>query len=233
LELIDNGIYLGKLRLCFESSFINFDLEVLGADLATAIAAALGAVLKYSSAMKMASRDSLTGLYNRRIFTEVLGREFANAKRHGQSLSLLHIDLDHFKNVNDSFGHQTGDKVLQVVAKVITEVCRLTDIPARVGGEEFAIILPQTNEEQTYVLGGRLKTALAKCSFKAAGTVFSQTVSQGIVGLEHFLVKSPEDMLYWSDKALYLAKREGRDTIRMASDLQMPQIMKDGPYAFQ
>jgi diguanylate cyclase (GGDEF)-like protein len=203
-------------------------------EVVSAVSAALGSVAKYKKAVDLAARDGLTGLYNRRIFNDVLQREFSQAQRHNYPLSLLSLDLDHFKSVNDNFGHQTGDLVLRAVAEVIAKVARSTDLPARIGGEEFAIILPHTSQIQAGHLAGRLRHILTESDFNLSGTVFRQTVSQGVAGLEHFLVKTPEDMVYWADQALYLAKREGRDTIRLATDLPMtPVLKKDGPYAFQ
>lgn len=204
------------------------------AEIIAALSAAFDSVFRYQKAVNLAARDGLTGLYNHRTFSDTLKREFAQAKRHNLHLSLLSLDLDHFKSVNDNFGHQTGDMVLKSVAQVIAKVARNTDLAARVGGEEFAIILPHTSQEQAYVVAERLKIILAESAFNLGGTVFRQTISQGLVGLEHFMIKSPEDMVYWADQALYLAKREGRDTIRTASDLPMTPVIKDGrPYAFQ
>jgi diguanylate cyclase (GGDEF)-like protein len=203
------------------------------AEIAAAVSAALGAVWEYNKAVNMASRDGLTGLYNRRVFNDALKREFAKARRHHHNLSILSLDLDHFKNVNDRFGHQTGDRVLQAVARIIARVSRLTDIPARIGGEEFAVIMPHATEEQAYCLAERLKKILAESDFDLSGVIFRQTVSQGVAGLEHFMVKTPEDMVYWADQALYQAKREGRDAIRAASGLPVTPAMKDGSYAFQ
>ena len=226
--------HFGEISLYFDEKN---DLTIRGREMMTevvsAASAALSSVAKYQKAVNLAARDGLTGLYNRRTFNEVLKREFAQAQRHNFSLSLLSLDLDHFKSVNDNFGHQTGDMVLKSVAKVISNVARTTDLPARVGGEEFAILLPHTNQEQAYIVAERLKNILAESAFNLSGTVFRQTISQGVVGLEHFMVKSAEDMVYWADQALYLAKREGRDTIRTAADLPMTPVIKDGPYAFQ
>ena len=226
--------HFGEITLYFDDkSDLTISSRETMREVVSAASGALGSVARYQKAVNLAARDSLTGLYNRRIFNEVLQREFAQAQRHKFNLSLLSLDLDHFKSVNDNFGHQTGDRVLKSVAKVISNVARLTDLPARVGGEEFAIILPHTSQDQAYIVAERLKKALAESAFNLSGTVFRQTISQGLAGLEHFMIKSAEDMVYWADQALYLAKREGRDTIRTASDLPMTPVIKDGPYAFQ
>ncbi len=234
-ELSAAGRHLGEIYLYFEDKN---DLAIRRretlAEVVAAASSALNSAARYQKAVNLAARDGLTGLYNRRIFNEVLQREFAKARRHNFNLSLLTLDLDHFKSVNDNFGHQTGDLVLQDMAAIITKVSRTTDLPARIGGEEFAVILPHTSQDQARVLADRLKKMLAEHDFNLPGIALHQTVSQGVAGLEHFMVKSPEDMLYFADQALYLAKREGRDTIRTIADLPVPPVMQDGiAYAFQ
>lgn len=233
-ELTANGHDLGEIKLIFNDEA---DLKIRRqedlVEMIMAISNALGASATHNKAVKLAAHDALTGLYNRRIFNELLKREFAKSQRHNYPLTVVAIDLDHFKKVNDTYGHQVGDEVLKTVANTIQAVARNTDFPARLGGEEFAILLTHTSQEQAKVLAERLRKSLAEISFEVGGSVFHQTISQGISGLEHFMAKSPEDMLYWADQSLYLAKREGRDTIRTVSDLPMTPIMKDGAYAFQ
>lgn len=233
-ELSVNETVLGEMFLFFERKD---DLAIKNRtamlEITQTISNAFMAVNRYQKAVNLAAKDGLTGLYNRRIFNEVLKREFTKAQRHKEPLSLLSLDLDHFKAVNDNFGHQTGDMVLKAVAKVIAQVARHSDLAARVGGEEFAVILPQTTQEQAFFLAGRLKKALDENGFDLDGTVFHQTVSQGVVDNEHFLVNSPDDMLYWADQALYQAKREGRDSIRLATELSITPVTKDRAYAFQ
>jgi len=233
-ELSAEGRHLGELYLYFaKRSDLTISHRETMMEMVSAIGRAIASVAKYQKAVNLAARDGLTGLYNRRIFNEILKREFAKAQRHNFNLSLLSLDLDHFKSVNDNYGHQTGDLVLKAVADIISDVARATDLPARLGGEEFAIILPHTSQEQALTVAERLKNMLAEHDFNLDGLAFRQTISQGLAGLEHFMVKTPEDMVYWADQALYLAKREGRDTIRAITDLPMTPVMKDGAYAFQ
>ena len=233
-KLVNGSHHLGEFYLHFSNEN---DLQINNretiSEMVMACAAALAAANRYKKASALAARDGLTGLFNRRIFDEFLEREFSKATRHNLNLSLLSLDLDHFKSVNDNFGHQAGDMVIKAVARIIADVARNTDLPSRLGGEEFAIILPHTTQEQALILARRIKNILAESIFKLGDTSLRQTVSQGVAGLELFMVKSPEDMVYWADQALYLAKREGRDTIRMATELPMTKAMKDGPYAFQ
>lgn len=197
------------------------------------LALALAALAKCQEAMDLAAKDPLTGLYNRRIFNEVLGREFALAKRHGHSLCLLSLDLDHFKAVNDTYGHQAGDAVLAGVASLLAGVSRSTDVAARLGGEEFALILPHATEAEGLVVAERLRRGLHRAVFTFGGQIIHQTASLGLADSEHFMVNSPEDMVYWADQALYRAKREGRDAIRRAGDISITIRAKEETYALQ
>ncbi len=233
-ELASRGRHLGELYLHFgphdrlRPGHRKIMLEILSAS-----ASALDSSSRYQRAVSLASRDPLTNLYNRRVFEEGLKKEFTKAKRHDFNLTLICLDLDNFKKANDDYGHQFGDLAVYAVGGLLSDMARGGDLPARLGGEEFAILLPHTTEEQALILGERIRTLLSGGKFDFYPPQFHQTISQGVAGLEHFMVKSPEDMIYWANQALYLAKREGRDTIRTASDLPMTPVMKDGAYAFQ
>jgi diguanylate cyclase (GGDEF)-like protein len=188
---------------------------------------------QYHDAVKLASKDPLTSLLNRRVFMESLDREFARAKRHETPMSLIILDIDHFKSVNDTYGHQTGDLVLKWLAGVLSSTARAGDIVGRVGGEEFGIILPWTDPEQARNLAARIKEALSEAAPPTRHEHLRPTISQGISSIEHFLINSPEDLIYWSDQAMYLAKKEGRDTIRLASDIQPKSQFEETRYVFQ
>ena len=198
------------------------------AEVTSLVSLALNSVKCYAKAVELASRDGLTNLYNRRLFNDILKQEFAKAHRYKLQLSLITLDLDHFKMVNDTFGHPAGDLVLKAIAQSMIAVTRTTDTAARIGGEEFAIILPHTNLEQATILAQRLNDNIADKLFSHNGNTFKQTISQGIAGSEYFLVENAEDMVYWADQALYLAKREGRNTIRQASEVPMNPVMTEG-----
>jgi diguanylate cyclase (GGDEF)-like protein len=229
------GRDLGCLRLGFGSPMEagRVDRKLLD-ELSQAGSLFLGQAVRYEEAVKMASRDPLTGLHNRRIFLETLEREFTQAKRHNSPLSLLTIDLDHFKAINDTYGHQSGDEVLKWLSMVLTGLIRSCDLPARVGGEEFAVILPRTNLDRATTLAHRLKEALSETPLPAgAPDLIRPTISQGLASLEHFLVNSTQDLIYWSDQAMYLAKREGRNAIRAVSDLPGKTSFQDVQHVFQ
>jgi diguanylate cyclase (GGDEF)-like protein len=188
---------------------------------------------RYQDALDLAARDHLTGLQNRRAFADCLAREYAKADRHNTPLSLITIDIDHFKAINDNFGHQAGDEILKWLSRVISSTVRIGDTAYRIGGEEFAVILPWADEEQARVLAERLKQALAEDTSLRLANLVRPTVSQGAATLKHFLIKTPEDLIYWSDQAMYLAKKEGRNTIRLLTDLRGEAGGGDANYVFQ
>ncbi|MHB1571561.1 MAG: sensor domain-containing diguanylate cyclase [Solirubrobacteraceae bacterium] len=159
---------------------------------------------------RLATTDPLTGLANHRAFHERLGSEAARAMRHGRPLSLAILDLDHFKLVNDRYGHPAGDEVLREIAARLLRLARAGELIARVGGEEFAWVLPDSDADGAVAAAERARAAIRGTPVPPAGTV---TVSAGVCDLAH---ASDVTSLYrHADEALYLAKRGGRDrTIR-------------------
>lgn len=166
-------------------------------------------------AERLAQTDSLTGLHNRRYFMRRLHEEIERVRRHGYSLSVLLVDLDFFKHINDTHGHNVGDRVLQVIANVCEEVKRITDVCSRIGGEEFAILLPDTDQNGALKLAQRLRETISDQLIAAAASeappirvtasIGAATVSRHSPFLEHVLTQA--------DRALYQAKREGRNTV--------------------
>jgi two-component system cell cycle response regulator len=163
---------------------------------------------------RLATFDSLTGLYNRRA---VLGRldELINlANRYKEDFSLSMLDIDHFKKVNDHYGHLTGDEVLEEIAVLIRRNIRETDIVGRYGGEEFIIILPKTNLASAWVVAERLRSIIEKTKMKdSAGNAFAITVSQGLVGWERD--EDAASLISRADEALYKAKEKGRNRVQI------------------
>jgi len=157
----------------------------------------------------LASTDSLTGLLNHRVFMDEAKHKFDLAKRHQRPLSLLMLDIDYFKQVNDAYGHQIGDLVLKKLAGVMKNSLRGTDIVGRIGGEEFAVILPETTLEQTVELTERLLSTIRNTKIEAEKP-FNITVSIGVATVPP-LVSKLESVLKEADDALYKAKSEGRD----------------------
>lgn len=152
--------------------------------------------------------DRLTGISNRRKLDELLAHESEKAKRYERPLSLLMIDIDHFKNVNDTYGHQIGDYTLQCVAMLLKENIRISDFIGRFGGEEFMIICPETDIASAITLGEKLRLSIDQHPFD---TIKHSTISIGVAQLHH-----DETILDWvdrADKALYRAKNEGRNRV--------------------
>lgn len=165
----------------------------------------------------LASTDALTGLYNRRRFADVLKREFAVTKRYKNTLSCLLLDLDHFKQVNDRFGHDAGDQVLKEVARRITGSLREVDLAARYGGEEFVILLPHTSKGDASIVAERLLKNVRKQEFNFGGELLTVTTSIGCAGNSDVASSSPDDLVKAADIALYEAKKCGRNRVVMYS----------------
>lgn len=180
-------------------------LEVLANQASTSIANARF----YEEIEKLAITDGLTGLFNYRHFQERLSQEFSRLKRLPEPFSLLIIDIDHFKKVNDTYGHLIGDSVLKGVADLIRVIIRNIDIPARYGGEEFAVILIGTDAQGARNTAERLRKAIMNTTFAAEKNTFSVTVSVGIATSRG--VTNKEEIVERADQALYQAKQGGRN----------------------
>lgn len=159
--------------------------------------------------------DALTGLKNRRYFDQRMSEEVALSLRHKLPLSLMLLDVDHFKKINDTYGHQIGDEVLSSLAKLISGMVRDSDIVARYGGEEIAIITPRTSKEEAALLAERLRDLIEKTTVAMVGTtqeVVQVTVSLGICSLSA-VITDKDALIEESDQALYLAKKYGRNRV--------------------
>ena len=163
---------------------------------------------------ELALRDGLTGLYNRRAYEDRLAEEFARWTRHGSPLSVVVWDLDHFKRINDQFGHPAGDKVLRVLGRILREGLRASDFSARYGGEEFVSLLPETGAEAALSLADKIRETVGGSDFKGGGGHVSVTLSAGITQASE--ADSPEVLIKRADQALYQAKQEGRNRCRIA-----------------
>ncbi|WP_430445841.1 MAG: GGDEF domain-containing protein [Pseudomonas piscis] len=170
--------------------------------------------LLYRAATRSALRDPLTDTGNRIAMDQTLSREIEMARRHLLPLSLLMLDIDHFKRVNDSHGHSTGDEVLKSVAASIKGQLRNVDMVFRFGGEEFLILLSNTGREAAAMVGERLRNAAQAQEHRADGKLIELTVSLGCATL--LPGESAESLLRRADSALYVAKREGRNRLAMA-----------------
>ncbi|MBE0603474.1 MAG: GGDEF domain-containing protein, partial [Deltaproteobacteria bacterium] len=162
--------------------------------------------------LEMNHRDSLTGTYNRRFFTGRLKEEFERHKRYKRPMSMLMIDIDHFKLVNDNYGHQCGDHILKSVCGSVQSALRKVDFLARYGGEEFCCILPETTFENSMVLAERIRAIVESTVYDYEGQAVRVTVSIGVPGTPG-PDDSPGTFLKNADDALYKAKGIGRNVV--------------------
>ncbi|PIE68791.1 MAG: GGDEF domain-containing protein [Deltaproteobacteria bacterium] len=214
LPLIWNETTMGLL--CIVSN----EAETLGRDrvqilraVANHLALALRNALMYRTMKNQADHDGLTRIFNRQHFERRIAKELKRHQRYQNELSLLMLDLDHFKRINDTYGHLAGDLVLREVADMLRATLRESDIPARYGGEEFVVILPHTQEEDAWILAERIRQKIAAHTFKFHDHYFQVTTSMGISSVKPSLLKSAEYLVSLADQALYLAKTSGRNMV--------------------
>jgi diguanylate cyclase (GGDEF)-like protein len=182
----------------------------------------------YEQAEHLATTDGLTGLLNRRTFNVQLKGRLREAHRYDRPLSLLLLDVDHFKRVNDTHGHPAGDAVLQGVAKVAQKQARETDIVARYGGEEMALILPETDARGAHAIAERLRKAVEAAAHATARGNLRVTVSIGLATWRGG-GESEEALLAAADRALYRAKQAGRNRV-FAADPASTAALRDLPF---
>ncbi len=165
------------------------------------------------SIYESATRDGLTRIFNKKYFLDTLRKEFAYCLRHRVPLSVLMFDVDHFKKINDNHGHQAGDYVLARIAQRINETIRTEDVFSRYGGEEFAIMLRESTEEQGYICAERCRRAIDGADFVFGSTPMRVTISLGIASLLDSDYTNPEDLIAAADRYLYRAKKAGRNRV--------------------
>jgi diguanylate cyclase (GGDEF)-like protein len=164
----------------------------------------------FSEVQRLATTDGLTGIANRRHFTELATRQIAVAVRYARPLAAVMLDIDHFKKINDAYGHSTGDEVIKAVATVLKEGVRESDIVGRLGGEEFALILPETHGEPVEITD-RLRRAVAAATVTGPQTEVTVTISAGVAEMN--ADDTLDSLLSRADAALYLAKAAGRNQV--------------------
>ena len=164
---------------------------------------------------QLATRDSLTGLVNVRVFREQLDVEIKRASRNGSTLALLLIDIDYFKKVNDSYGHQAGDAVLRAVGQLLRDMVRATDCAARYGGEEMAVLLPETSQQQAYRVAEKIRKLVMLESIEFDDQTLEVTVSIGVTADTVTPDYDGETLIKRADEALYNAKGAGRNRVEI------------------
>ena len=172
----------------------------------------------------MSRIDGLTQIYNRRHWQDSLEQEYAKARRHNKVLTLIMFDLDHFKLLNDTYGHQGGDKVLIDVSKNVKALLRIGDVFGRYGGEEFAIVLPETNEQGAMELAERICQAIANTPLNFQQKVINISVSIGVSSLNED-DGSYEDLIANADLALYQAKAKGRNQVCLSLESKKKELL--------
>ncbi len=211
------------------NAYTNDDLELLEM-LASHAAIALENARLFSEMQEIADKDPLTNLmFNRRKFYELAEREFARAKRYPASLSVMMLDVDHFKNFNDQFGHEIGDLILKVIAQICVKNVRNVDIVGRHGGDEFIILFPLTNAKSAAEVAERIRRQVEQINLQESSQFFEKatgariplgvihaTVSIGVAELDESY-KSIDVLLHHADRAMYFSKMEGRNRVRILS----------------
>ena len=162
--------------------------------------------------------DQLTAIYNRMAILDILKREFSRSKRSNQPLSIIMVDLDHFKNVNDTYGHLGGDAVLKGAASCMKDAIRTYDSIGRYGGEEFLIVVPGSGKNETIILAKRIQDNLADSAFEYNDQQISITISMGISDNCNIGIKDIDSLIRVADEALYQAKDDGRDCFVIADN---------------
>ena len=192
-----------------QDSFDVGDLDFI-LNLSEFIAMSISNAVLYEQANKLAVTDGLTGISNRQSVEKSLQIEFERSKRYNSPLSLIILDVDHFKDVNDTYGHQKGDEILIAFASLLKKACRTNDIAARYGGEEFVMVLPQSNAQGAFKIAERVREEMMKISFTGNESNFAVTVSCGVAEFNKDY-ESINKLIAEVDQALYEAKNGGRN----------------------
>jgi diguanylate cyclase (GGDEF)-like protein len=198
--------FMGEFSEAFNSMVVALDKARTELDERNELLRAQAATLE-----ELATTDVLTGTFNRRKFNELILAEIERVRRYGHPLSLLVVDIDHFKRTNDAHGHEAGDEVLIVLAGLIRAGIRATDSLARWGGEEFVVLSPEVSVEEAAGLAERLRSAAGTYKYSFVGRV---TASIGVA--QHRVGETPDELFARADEALYRAKEGGRDRVEVA-----------------
>ena len=183
--------------------------------MANQIALSLKNLAEHQRIQELATTDELTGLHNRRAFQKALDRELRRSRRYQKSLSLIMLDVDGFKSINDTYGHQQGDTVLKFLAACLQGAVRDIDFLARYGGDEFAIILPETKAAEAVILAERLKRMVRDCPFTIGGIRHTITLSAGVTDISKEMIDTEWTLVNRADKVLYLSKEQGGDAVEV------------------
>ena len=212
-ELTINETKLGILSLSRDKKFTDKETEELEYLICSLHYPLRNAIL-YSDAISAALKDPLTNIGNRGAMTKTLHQELEKAFRHNRSLGIIMMDIDHFKKINDQYGHAVGDQALKALVECAEKSVRISDMLFRYGGEEFVIVLPETDEPGVLRLAKRIRRRVEKLEPRIQNHVINMTISIGITTLQE--TDDDKTFVARADSALYRAKRDGRNCIRIA-----------------
>jgi len=209
-QLALDGKHIGELTFARRKRFTQSEVHMIEVKLSLLLKPLYNAVC-HEEALRAALQDPLTGLSNRQALSSSIRREVELAKRYNQSLSVLMLDIDHFKTINDTYGHAVGDSLLKTFAATLTESTRESDLVFRTGGEEFLIILCKTDIEGAIRLADRLRKAINSINFSQHNQTIPLTASVGVAS--YVSGDSTMTLSERADQALYRAKQQGRDRV--------------------
>ena len=211
-----HNMFTARTRLLNELARTNSELQELNRSLRSAVDEKnkLLDQLKQQAAdlERQTHEDGLTGLFNRKHFDNQFGYEFSRANRYGRSLVVIMADIDYFKKVNDTYGHQTGDAVLRVISTILKDTCRTVDFVARYGGEEFVVLLPETPSNGGIIVGERIRKSAEEYDWSTIKPEMKVTLSLGLTSNSGY--NDHWRMLGAADAKLYDAKHGGRNQLR-------------------
>jgi diguanylate cyclase (GGDEF)-like protein len=193
--------------------FLLLSAEKMESEFAKTFIRQIALTLENARLYNEAVTDGLTGLYIHRYFQRQLENEISGARRYNREFSLLFLDIDHFKKINDAYGHQTGDIILKTISSILKNLVCRGDLVARYGGEEIAIILPETGRQQAYPVAERIRAIVERYRFPQE---ISVTVSIGLTTFDSKNSKSKSEIIQQADAALYRAKQSGRNRVEIA-----------------
>jgi diguanylate cyclase (GGDEF)-like protein len=216
VPLTVNGKIIGVMEAInkvYDGVFNKIDLEIF-----LYLAGQAAIAIENARLYELAVTDGLTGLFIHRFFYNRLEEEIKRALRYKNDLALVMLDIDFFKKLNDTYGHQAGDEVLLKTADCIRENCRLSDIPCRYGGEEFCIILPDTDIKGALIFAEKLRNKIADLKINYLDNILKYTVSLGVVSFCNNNPSDKQEFVAMADKALYQSKNTGRNRTTLYKD---------------
>jgi len=218
--LVSGSDFLGSVTVIFEDEGAINDYERNALNTTARMAAtSIANANLHRRVEQLATTDGLTGLHNHRYFQERLAERIEEARRHPTRHTLLLMDIDHFKQVNDKFGHPVGDEVLRSIAGLLKSSIRNVDLAARYGGEEFVLLLANTGREGGMKLANRIRKAASRLKFEVEGKTFTVTISMGIATFPDD-AKNQSTLIERADRALYYAKENGRNQVVLYHDIR-------------